>query len=728
MATPSEFKKLTDPTIPFQSGTVALNDLAHIVDVSDTSGGAAGTSKRTPVQKIFDAILAAFSDSSTTVKGITKLSVAPVSPTDPIAVGDNDPRNSNARTPTAHASTHTNGTDDIQSANGSQKGVLTAADWTAFNGKAVVISTDKATISAGILAATLNPNARYIIQDASAGAISVFATGTGSITTAAILNGNWDGTTFTFGTFGRYSLSEDWFIPMSNQYAAAPTNDEDFDKGYVVNDIWIDTTTSITYKCIDVTTGAAVWQAQSFNIISITYSDLVTAISNSTLVKLGWYLLTDFELTHEIPNSEGATWTSPVEPILIQAIDVNKLADYGHSQTWLGEVVYYTTDNNQSAVLGCTKGYVRRRVNNRWKLDFGTDYRNNRYRRFAVNVTNTYDGATIYAQYAVVEDGSGVVYGSLQAGNLGNALTDELFWVNLGYNNGEYWGVTGTTWNIGNYTIDTDAADFEDRPMLDPTDLDSGNYFNGTIEQSADETGFNFGLNQLNNIVVKLYSTMYGFTLSNSSMYAFTMSYSSLYGFTLSSNSILYDFTMSGSSLYAFTMSSNSILYDFTMSGSSLYDFTMSYSSLYGFTLSGYSTMYGFTLSGYSTMYDFTLSNSSLYGFTLSDSSLYVFTMSYSSLLGFTMSYSSLYGFTLSGNTSLYGFTLSDSSLYGFTMSSQTIRKFSMEGVTVNTLDTTIATIIFGNYSKTITSRIDGAPRISYIDNSDALQIVDINI
>jgi hypothetical protein len=32
------------------------------------------------------------SDASTTVKGITKLSVSPVSATDPIAVGDNDPR------------------------------------------------------------------------------------------------------------------------------------------------------------------------------------------------------------------------------------------------------------------------------------------------------------------------------------------------------------------------------------------------------------------------------------------------------------------------------------------------------------------------------------------------------------------------------------------------------------------------------------------------------------
>jgi hypothetical protein len=51
-------------------------------------------------------------DASDTVKGLTKLSVAPVSSTNPIAVGDNDPRNSNARTPTAHAPTHQHGGSD----------------------------------------------------------------------------------------------------------------------------------------------------------------------------------------------------------------------------------------------------------------------------------------------------------------------------------------------------------------------------------------------------------------------------------------------------------------------------------------------------------------------------------------------------------------------------------------------------------------------------------------
>lgn len=41
-------------------------------------------------------------DASTTVKGLSRLSAAPAVASDPIAVSDNDPRNTNARAPTAH--------------------------------------------------------------------------------------------------------------------------------------------------------------------------------------------------------------------------------------------------------------------------------------------------------------------------------------------------------------------------------------------------------------------------------------------------------------------------------------------------------------------------------------------------------------------------------------------------------------------------------------------------
>ena len=45
-------------------------------------------------------------NASSTVKGIAKLSLNPVVTSIPIAVGDNDPRNTDARTPLPHHTTH----------------------------------------------------------------------------------------------------------------------------------------------------------------------------------------------------------------------------------------------------------------------------------------------------------------------------------------------------------------------------------------------------------------------------------------------------------------------------------------------------------------------------------------------------------------------------------------------------------------------------------------------
>tara|TARA_R110000772_G_scaffold54916_2_gene125344 strand:- start:1488 stop:2180 length:693 start_codon:yes stop_codon:yes gene_type:complete len=52
--------------------------------------------------------------------------------TDATIIDTTDARLSDARTPTAHATTHTNGTDDIQSATNAQKGLATASHITAI--------------------------------------------------------------------------------------------------------------------------------------------------------------------------------------------------------------------------------------------------------------------------------------------------------------------------------------------------------------------------------------------------------------------------------------------------------------------------------------------------------------------------------------------------------------------------------------------------------------------
>lgn len=65
-------------------------------------------------------------DASTTVKGKVELATDGENAANVVVQG-NDSRLSDARTPTAHAASHTNGTDDIQSATNAQKGLATAA-------------------------------------------------------------------------------------------------------------------------------------------------------------------------------------------------------------------------------------------------------------------------------------------------------------------------------------------------------------------------------------------------------------------------------------------------------------------------------------------------------------------------------------------------------------------------------------------------------------------------
>lgn len=66
-------------------------------------------------------------------------------------VKGNDSRLTDARTPTAHASTHVNGTDDIQSATSSQKGLATAAQITKLDGiEAAADVTDAGNVGSSI--------------------------------------------------------------------------------------------------------------------------------------------------------------------------------------------------------------------------------------------------------------------------------------------------------------------------------------------------------------------------------------------------------------------------------------------------------------------------------------------------------------------------------------------------------------------------------------------------
>lgn len=91
--------------------------------ISDIADNEAGSSVRTKLNDVIGAVNG--------LGGAAALNVGTTAGT--VAAGD-DPRFTDARTPTAHAASHVNGTDDIQDATASEKGLATAAQITKLDG------------------------------------------------------------------------------------------------------------------------------------------------------------------------------------------------------------------------------------------------------------------------------------------------------------------------------------------------------------------------------------------------------------------------------------------------------------------------------------------------------------------------------------------------------------------------------------------------------------------
>lgn len=123
-----ELSSLTELT----SGNLDDNDLLEVVDVSDTSMAGTGTNKKS----LFSSLKAKL---KTYFDGLYATAA----------------QGTDARAPTAHAGTHTNGTDDIQSATASQKGLATTTQITKLDGiEALADVTDATNVGSSIGGAT----------------------------------------------------------------------------------------------------------------------------------------------------------------------------------------------------------------------------------------------------------------------------------------------------------------------------------------------------------------------------------------------------------------------------------------------------------------------------------------------------------------------------------------------------------------------------------------------
>ena len=215
---------------------------------------------------------------------------------------------------------------------------------------------------------------------------------------------------------------------------------------------------------------------------SVTYAQLAVLISGSDLIPGHKYLITDYQTVHTIPTT-ATTNTGPTEPLIVTAVSSNELSPIAYSTLHPDDIIYYNPTNNLTAVPGCTKGYIIKRIDTINNNDIPTDWRYVKYRRYALNVTDVYDIGTTYDKGDVVIDGVGdTIYISLVGSNLGNSLSDVTKWITSStLINGEYLSPSLTNYPIGNIGIPVNNSDFQDYTLFNGTYVAQNNVVTSSL-------------------------------------------------------------------------------------------------------------------------------------------------------------------------------------------------------------------------------------------------------
>jgi hypothetical protein len=190
--------------------------------------------------------------------------------------------------------------------------------------------------------------------------------------------------------------------------------------------------------------------------ISMTYSNLYSLVTTSGLTVGQRYIINDYQTVYTIPNT-GITNTGITEPLLVTAISTSNLMSIAYSTLYPKDVIYYDIVNNETMVPGCNntnggKGYIYRRIDTLKNNDIGFDYRNVKFRRWQISVSNTdTDGSvgTWKKGDVVLKTGTAEIY--LKLNSIQNAkFTDTNSWKIFNWDNLQYVSPLASNWYINN--------------------------------------------------------------------------------------------------------------------------------------------------------------------------------------------------------------------------------------------------------------------------------------
>jgi len=165
------------------------------------------------------------------------------------------------------------------------------------------------------------------------------------------------------------------------------------------------------------------------SVTDVTYNELTSLINTNNLTIGGQYLITDYQTVHKIPNTTDIN-SGMTEPLLVTASGVNKLKPEAYSSLFPQDIIYYNYYSDQTMVIGCTKGYIYRRIDTAQNNDIPFDFRNVKFRRWQINVSEVWNSGTTYNRNNVVLSGNtnNILYVSIVSGNTGNQLSNTNYW------------------------------------------------------------------------------------------------------------------------------------------------------------------------------------------------------------------------------------------------------------------------------------------------------------
>ncbi|WP_158993472.1 hypothetical protein [Mucilaginibacter sp. L196] len=241
------------------------------------------------------------------------------------------------------------------------------------------------------------------------------------------------------------------------------------------------------------------------NVIDILYSNLVAAISASTLIKGEYYRITDYQTVHNLPNvSPIVVNTGPIEAIIVFALNNNTISCEARSESFPSDIISYTINN--SSIPGATKGVIYRRIDAYYNVDVPNDFRNVHYRRWKFNPP-AFNSASAYNQLDPTLGTDGAVYyclkpGGFTAGTATNPTSTDDNWVQVYPNNNHYTAYENTP-NPGglafisnnrnvspniSYCPLTSTTDFLDSTLFQSYNTNGVSYTNIKFKDSGNHT------------------------------------------------------------------------------------------------------------------------------------------------------------------------------------------------------------------------------------------------